>query len=568
MDEHDPETAASLEDLAACLRHVHLRADRPTYRALELQTALDGGFLPGTRPRLRKVRLTRTTVSDVLAGRKFPGKAFLLTFVDACGIDIETDRRWEQAWDRLAAQYQQVSAAGEAEKLRQENEELRRQLTEARDRANTDRELVRAAEAHKTSAAHELEKLRKQLAATHKAETVERHASREQASAQAAGSRLDAAIRRATIAEKLLEWERKLSGSGFVSVIMPQLGEGVTESTVTRWLKKEGERVEVSEPLLEVSNGGGHTALLTPVTGTVRAAASFLAGKTAAVGTVLAVIDKARDEANDESPGRSVSVSMPQLGERVTEGIVTRWLKKEGERVEVDEPLLEVSTNKVDTDIPSPATGILRGIAVDEDETVAVGAQLAVIEPAPYRAISTLSVSMPQLHESVTEGTVVRWLKKEGERVEVDEPLLEVSTDKLDTDIPSPATGILRGIAVDEDQTVTVGAQLAVIEPALYRAITRQSCTWPVRMPLVNGVTQGTVTRWLKKEGERAEANEPLIEIATDWIDFKIPSPSAGILRSIAVNEDNTVAVGKQLAVIEETSPRASINVSADEITV
>src|SRR6202012_685815 len=76
----------------------------------------------------------------------------------------------------------------------------------------------------------------------------------------------------------------------------------------------------------------------------------------------------------------SVSVSMPQLGESVTEGTVTRWLKKEGERVEVDEPLLEVSTDKVDTEIPSPASGILRGIAVDEDETVAVGAQLAVIE--------------------------------------------------------------------------------------------------------------------------------------------------------------------------------------------
>src|SRR6059058_3376357 len=76
----------------------------------------------------------------------------------------------------------------------------------------------------------------------------------------------------------------------------------------------------------------------------------------------------------------AVSVTMPRLGESVTEGTVTRWLKKEGERVEVDEPLLEVSTDKVDTEIPSPASGILRGISVDEDETVAVGAQLAVID--------------------------------------------------------------------------------------------------------------------------------------------------------------------------------------------
>ena len=87
MDEHDPATAASLDDLAACLKHVHLCADRPTYRTLEQQSTRENGFLPGTR--LKKVRLTRTTVSDVLAGRKFPGKAFLLTFVDACGIDLE-----------------------------------------------------------------------------------------------------------------------------------------------------------------------------------------------------------------------------------------------------------------------------------------------------------------------------------------------------------------------------------------------------------------------------------------------------------------------------------------------
>src|SRR5229473_790676 len=100
----------------------------------------------------------------------------------------------------------------------------------------------------------------------------------------------------------------------------------------------------------------------------------------------------------------SVSVSMPQLGESVTEGTVTRWLKKEGERVEVDEPLLEVSTDKVDTEIPSPASGILRGIAVDEDETVAVGAQLAVIDdgesgdaapPAADSALAEAAVSAP-----------------------------------------------------------------------------------------------------------------------------------------------------------------------------
>ena len=100
MDDLDPATAVSLDDLAICLRQLHLQADKPTYRALEQQTTHEGRFLPGTR--LRRVRLTRTTVSDMLLGQKFPGKAFMLTFVDACGIDLENDRRWEQAWDRLA----------------------------------------------------------------------------------------------------------------------------------------------------------------------------------------------------------------------------------------------------------------------------------------------------------------------------------------------------------------------------------------------------------------------------------------------------------------------------------
>jgi hypothetical protein len=141
-DDLDPATAGSLDELAACLRHVHLLADKPAYRALEHQTAREGGFLPGAR--LKRVRLTRSTLSDVLLGRKFPGKAFLLTFVDACGIDLEDDRRWEQAWDRLAPQYLEQAAQAEAEQLRQ-------QLAAARARADR--------------ADKEAEQLRQQLAA-------------------------------------------------------------------------------------------------------------------------------------------------------------------------------------------------------------------------------------------------------------------------------------------------------------------------------------------------------------------------------------------------------------------
>ncbi|CAN2240398.1 AceF Pyruvate/2-oxoglutarate dehydrogenase complex, dihydrolipoamide acyltransferase (E2) component, and related enzymes [actinobacterium SCGC AAA044-D11] len=197
------------------------------------------------------------------------------------------------------------------------------------------------------------------------------------------------------------------------------------------------------------------------------------------------------------------SVTMPALGESVTEGTVTRWLKKEGDVVAVDEPLLEVSTDKVDTEIPSPVAGVLQKIIVAVDSTVAVGAELAVIAdgaaapstpaaapvvetpavvapvtptpapvvpvvaapvvPAAVASSSGTIVTMPALGESVTEGTVTRWLKNVGDQVTVDEALLEVSTDKVDTEIPSPATGTLVSIDVAVDSTVPVGARLAVI---------------------------------------------------------------------------------------------------------
>ena len=200
------------------------------------------------------------------------------------------------------------------------------------------------------------------------------------------------------------------------------------------------------------------------------------------------------------------SVTMPALGESVTEGTVTRWLKNEGDHVNVDEPLLEVSTDKVDTEIPSPVSGTLTRIVVAIDSTVAVGAELAVIDdgvaaaaaapvaspvvetptpvaavvetpapvvappvvetPAPVAAAAGVVVTMPALGESVTEGTVTRWLKNVGDTINVDEPLLEVSTDKVDTEIPSPATGTILSIDVPVDSTVAVGARLAMIGSA------------------------------------------------------------------------------------------------------
>jgi 2-oxoglutarate dehydrogenase E2 component (dihydrolipoamide succinyltransferase) len=204
------------------------------------------------------------------------------------------------------------------------------------------------------------------------------------------------------------------------------------------------------------------------------------------------------------------SVTMPALGESVSEGTVTRWLKSEGDHVAMDEPLLEVSTDKVDTEIPSPVAGVLQKIVVAVDQTVPVGAELAVIAnsagasapapapvatapaaqtpppapvietPAPAPVIETPApvaapaapasagtvITMPALGESVSEGTVTRWLKNVGDSVAVDEALLEVSTDKVDTEIPSPVAGTLLAIDVPVDTTVPVGARLALIGTA------------------------------------------------------------------------------------------------------
>ena len=205
----------------------------------------------------------------------------------------------------------------------------------------------------------------------------------------------------------------------------------------------------------------------------------------------------------------STSVVLPALGESVTEGTVTRWLKQVGDTVQEDEGLLEISTDKVDTEIPSPVSGVIEEILVQEDETVEVGAILAKIgdgsgssssedapeaapaeeTPAPAEEAPSESesapaesapaesapadrpaassdateVTLPELGESVTEGTITRWLKAVGDDVAVDEPLLEISTDKVDTEIPSPVAGTLQEILVQEDETVAVGSALARI---------------------------------------------------------------------------------------------------------
>ncbi|MGV3153682.1 2-oxoglutarate dehydrogenase, E2 component, dihydrolipoamide succinyltransferase [Corynebacterium sp. 32222D000BW] len=324
------------------------------------------------------------------------------------------------------------------------------------------------------------------------------------------------------------------------SVEMPELGESVTEGTITQWLKSVGDTVEVDEPLLEVSTDKVDTEIPSPVAGTLLEIKAD-EDDTIEVGEVIATIgdegesadsgesqddsaeaeqdeaeaeaeskeeeSKSEESSSDKQSGGSgdaTDVEMPELGESVTEGTITQWLKSVGDTVEVDEPLLEVSTDKVDTEIPSPVAGTLQEILADEDDTIEVGEVIARIgdgsapaksddsdsdsdskaeakeeekeeEPKKEEKAEESSskdsgasgdatdVEMPELGESVTEGTITQWLKSVGDTVEVDEPLLEVSTDKVDTEIPSPVAGTLQEILADEDDTIEVGEVIARI---------------------------------------------------------------------------------------------------------
>ncbi len=204
-------------------------------------------------------------------------------------------------------------------------------------------------------------------------------------------------------------------------------------------------------------------------------------------------------------------VIMPQMGESIFEGTITKWLKKPGDRVERDEPLFEISTDKVDAEIPSPTAGVLKEIKVEAGKTVPVQTVVAVIDaagaaapgapaksapaaapapaaparattpsapgPAPAPAMpppavpaagggKPTDVIMPQMGESIFEGTITKWLKKPGDQVQRDEPLFEISTDKVDAEIPSPAAGVLKEIKVEAGKTAPVQTIVAVIAAA------------------------------------------------------------------------------------------------------
>jgi pyruvate dehydrogenase E2 component (dihydrolipoamide acetyltransferase) len=183
-------------------------------------------------------------------------------------------------------------------------------------------------------------------------------------------------------------------------------------------------------------------------------------------------------------------VVMPQMGESIFEGTITKWLKKAGDQVEKDEPLFEISTDKVDAEIPSPVAGVLSEIKIEEGATVEINTVVAVVtesgeeqgtgvrdqgsaavlrpvaeaQAASGSVSSGIEVVMPQMGESIFEGTITKWLKKAGDAVEKDEPLFEISTDKVDAEIPSPVAGVLSEIKVPEGSTVEINTVVAVIQ--------------------------------------------------------------------------------------------------------
>jgi len=237
----------------------------------------------------------------------------------------------------------------------------------------------------------------------------------------------------------------------------------------------------------------------------------------------------------------SEPIKMPALGESVTEGTVTQWLKEIGDSIEVDEPLLEVSTDKVDTEIPSPVAGVLEKIEVQEDETAEVGAILAYVGDGSGGGSDDESADDESADEEPKEEP-----KDESAEEPKEEPKEEPAEEPAEDDSSDDDEG--DKAEKSEKKSAGGGEGEAVTMPALGES-----------------VTEGTVTQWLKEVGDEVEADEPLLEVSTDKVDTEVPSPIAGTLQKIVVGEDETVEVGAVLAYIGDGSGRGSDDESADE---
>jgi pyruvate dehydrogenase E2 component (dihydrolipoamide acetyltransferase) len=239
-------------------------------------------------------------------------------------------------------------------------------------------------------------------------------------------------------------------------------------------------------------------------------------------------------------------IKMPELGESITEGTITRWLKHEGDQVQADEPLFEVSTDKVDTEVPSPVSGVLTSIKVQEDETVAVGTELAEIDPTGAQGATTgdgqataetaeaeaPGETPPAEEEAPAQAAEAPAETEEAEEAEEEEAAEEVPAETAPAEAPAETAA-----AAEEEAPAEAGA-----------SPDGGGETVTVRMPeLGESITEGTITRWLKHEGDQVQADEPLFEVSTDKVDTEVPSPVSGVLTSIKVQEDETVAVGAEL---------------------
>jgi pyruvate dehydrogenase E2 component (dihydrolipoamide acetyltransferase) len=233
----------------------------------------------------------------------------------------------------------------------------------------------------------------------------------------------------------------------------------------------------------------------------------------------------------------STSVTLPALGESVTEGTVSRWLKQVGDTVEADEPLLEVSTDKVDTEIPSPTSGVLLEIKAQEDETVEVGAVLAVIgEPSEADGAGS-APEAPSAEDAPREGTAEEAAPAAEQAAPAEEPAAAEEPTAKEPESPAATAEPAPAATAEASGGGTQGGDGAM----------------EVTLPeLGESVTEGTVSRWLKQVGESVNTDEPLLEVSTDKVDTEIPSPVAGTLLEIRVQEDETVEVGAVLAVIGE----------------
>jgi pyruvate dehydrogenase E2 component (dihydrolipoamide acetyltransferase) len=250
-------------------------------------------------------------------------------------------------------------------------------------------------------------------------------------------------------------------------------------------------------------------------------------------------------------------VIMPQMGESIFEGTITKWLKKPGDTVQRDEPLFEISTDKVDAEIPSPAAGVLSEIKIAEGATVQINTVVGVIgdadgqpaaaapakapavetaaktidppsaanspaptatrSPAPAPAPAAASASdviMPQMGESIFEGTITKWLKQPGDMVQQDEPLFEISTDKVDAEIPSPVAGVLSEIKVQAGTTVQINTVVAVISGAAAAAPSAPPAPAPVAQPVAEAV--GETESADAESGERVRSSPLVRKIAKE----------------------------------------------------